>query len=376
MRLLTVHWCLDPEKNDGLYVVEDGEKKAVTPEQAYAGFLRGIMPRSKWFDKEERRVFRMGKGQKFLAEQYNIDYVGSGALVCDEGRLKDGFLQAREPIRKVTVDTEAWFKACGNEKLRKKKIYELIDMLLVDSPNGEIWIFEEPDPKTPFAGFIDSSECLTTGADHAAAAFTNCLTGQVACGARGRWQPDQLAVVASVLGYFYNEAFLGIEFNSVGMAVLTSITGRIALRPEDDEGALKKSWMYQRLATEWVNDKESPRKTRRLGLRTNSLTKRQLVTVTRRYMEHRPDFCPDRRFWDEALGFIEMPDGSVGNPSGDDFVIAVMGSLLTCPEARVFPPIPLRTRSQEVADWKEFYRYAKKGQLDKIRDKFRIEVPI
>ena len=368
MRLMSIHWTLDPSKVQGAYFLDKRGGRHDLPDipSAYQAFLDGKAPRSPWYDLQVRRTLGSGGGMKEVSQELDINFVASGALVFDEARLKAGYQGSTDPKYRWLPQASNWLDVQHDPTLPKRtKLWGMTQDILRVHSFGTIWVWKEPDPTRMYVVFGDSTE----GGDKASIAVCDSLDLSIVASGRGVWPPEQFAVILCALGYTYNEAFLMLENNSVGMATLAIMTGRIAVQEDEDVEYLKQGWMYQRLGTEWKNDRLASTHTLKLGFRTTTKTKPQLIAATRRTMEVRTDFCPDRRFWEEAMGFIELDNGKTTNPSGDDLLVAVMGALFFAPEARQFKPITLEQRTEKHKDWADFNRSVKKGNFEHIMQK-------
>jgi hypothetical protein len=253
----------------------------------------------------------------------------------------------------------------------------MVDKMVQDHPHGPIHIWEAPDPRTPYIVFADPSENVQARNDAASFAIVNTITGKVACTGNGSWQPDEFAIVIAVMGYFYNEALLAVECNSVGMSVLMALTGRIALRPGEKTDAFEEEWLYRRIYTETVDEHIGERKSTRLGFRTGPTSRRKLITAQTRAIRYDVNFCKDRRYWAEALGFVITDRGRVHNPHGDDLVIAVGGALFLSPDARVYVPNKRRSTGGVVGKpWDKALRLYHKRDFKKLAELSGIEIEV
>lgn len=363
MKLLTLHWTLHPEKNRGAYLLEpDGTRRELTPEQAYQAFLDKKKPRSSWYDAEITRRLQGDAPRQSISQELDLDYIASGAIYFEPRHMQAGVLGSCGPRRKVDVDIAAWqrikmHKPGTDSKDAEHHIQAVCAALLASDPRGPIWIYEEPDPHTRYAIYGDPAENVSSSSDFSGIAIANCTTQNMVALGLGRWSPEDFAVVCAALGFFYNEALLTIESNAVGMAILMALTGRIYIQPnQKDPLKLTEKCMYRRLYTERREEQTAIKTTRRLGLRMNKPTKQKIVTLLRVMMEHRTNFCRDRRFWTQCLGFIRDERGRLGNPAGDDLVISVGVALLTIPRALLFPPNVYRQAIENRAFFNQFLK--------------------
>lgn len=178
----------------------------------------------------------------------------------------------------------------------------LIEFPKTHIPGGTIARFAAPIPLHCYAVGVDASEGIAGGqsgdeGDLSAVSVIHVLTGeQVAC-ARGYWRPADLAALIVKLAIEYNGAFLGIERNNHGHAVLQKVAElgyRNVYKDENDKAG-------------WLTDANS----RELALQDLA------EALAEGWLKSR-----DRDFLDECKHFRKQSDGKFRGDRHDDTVIA------------------------------------------------------
>jgi hypothetical protein len=370
-----MHWTLDPRDNKDCVVIEkDSSRTSVSWQDAFKAFLAGKKTSSPWHSREVERRLKMGSSPQAVAEEIDMDPVLSGRPIFSVDKMAVGLESSSEPIVKLMVDTGMW----GDARIGVgTRLWDMSEKMIQECSNGPIHVWEKPDPKVPYILFADPSENVRTKNDAASFAVANTITGKIAATGNGSWQPDEFAIVVCAMGYFYNECLLAVECNSVGMSVLMAITGRIALRPGEKTDAFEEEWLYRRIYTETVDDYIGERKSTRLGFRTGPSSRRKLITAQSRAIKHDVNFCKDRRYWSEAIGFVITDRGRIHNPHGDDLVIAVGGALFLSPDGRSFVPNKRRSLNGITGNpWKKALSLYHKRDFKRLAELSGVEVEV
>ena len=333
--LMKLHWTLHPKKIDGLYYIDEKGQRidlSLDEKMAYKLFLEGKLLRSKYYDEEVKRRTLDGSATSVeIARELDMKFSNAASSVFDERVVQRGLATSVEP------------------KIRARLLVDRYpEIVFRESENGEVHIWELPNIKKPYGIFADCAQCLDTESDYDAFAVIDPVDNKIVCTGMGRWSVNDYAKILCLMGYYYNEALLAVEANDVGMALLTIITGRIGIASKEEFERLQKSggMMYNRLYVDWQRESEAMRRQSRLGWRTSRVTKRAMVSGLDRLMSEGWIEIPDRRFWQQAMSFSNLPNGKVGAIAGhDDMVIAVAGAAAISPEARLYKPKPMDFRT-------------------------------
>ena len=186
--------------------------------------------------------------------------------------------------------------------------------------DGELLLYEPPNPQGVYAIGADVAEGLEHG-DYSCAHVVDPQTMSVCAVWHGHVDPDQFSTVLARLGYFYNQALIGVEINNHG---LTTGVGLQRLR-------------YPRLYYRTTVDQATNRPSRKLGWRTQSNTKAYVIdSLAAAIRGQRGVDDEGRSCWEGGLAirdaqtisemklFVREPDGKTmhGSPY-DDRVMAL-----------------------------------------------------
>ena len=132
-------------------------------------------------------------------------FIASGRPRFDLNTIKQYELARKEPLK------------IGYLNRNKKSIKPVFE----DNPKGYVKIYEMPKPNCNYTIGADVAEGLITG-DYSVGIVLddNC---DVVCKWRGHIDPDLFGKELVSLGYFYNEAYIGVEVNNHGLTTLRSI---------------------------------------------------------------------------------------------------------------------------------------------------------
>jgi hypothetical protein len=88
-----------------------------------------------------------------------------------------------------------------------------------DTDDGEFSVWESPDPTHVYTIGADVAEGLSHG-DYSSAHIIDASTGLLVAHWHGRIEPDLFGELLSELGWWYNQALLGVESNNHGLTTL------------------------------------------------------------------------------------------------------------------------------------------------------------
>lgn len=199
-------------------------------------------------------------------------------------------------------DEETCFRSSGDS------VFELdaVEERLASAPepiatrrNGELHIWLPPVPGKEYVIGIDPAGGGSDG-DYTAVEVIELETGLQCAECASHVGSLEAAKFLADLGHEYNDAWLAVERNNHGHAVLSLLD--IVCR-------------YPRIYTE----KDQ------LGWLTNRVTRPECIGTLNATLIQRPDLLMSRRLLAECRSFVRKPDGSTGAQSGahDDLVMAM-----------------------------------------------------
>lgn len=188
------------------------------------------------------------------------------------------------------------------------------------SLNGMLKIWERPRVGRRYVAGADVAEGIDVGndrLDYSGVAIYDWQTCQHVADLHGQWDPETFAGLADTLCREYNDAFLGVERNNHGHAVL------LKLRQLEYPSL----YYHTELDREITTGKQSTRRT--AGWPTTRQTKPVLENTLGSLIASGGINSYDQAFWDECLSYVRHGDGRTGAQQGthDDRVIAHMIAL-------------------------------------------------
>jgi hypothetical protein len=216
------------------------------------------------------------------------------------------------------------FVASGNCVFEVEKVREMqryckppIDTRL----NGTLKVWERPRVGRRYVAGADVAEGIDVGnnrLDYSGVAIYDWQTAAHVADLHGQWDLGTFAGMVDTIGREYNNAFLGVERNNHGHAVL--------LKLKD----LEYPSLYYH--TELDEDiKTGKRSNKRVaGWPTTSTTKPVMIDTLASMIASGGMCSYDQAFWDECLSFVRHGDGKTGAQQGthDDRVIKHMIALM------------------------------------------------
>lgn len=201
-------------------------------------------------------------------------------------------------------DDESCFLQSGTCYFDREKILPLLQLLPeiehVHIPGGYICYAEKPIPGVEYVAGVDTSEGLP-GCDPNGIGILRKDTGQQVAWAHGLFKPRELARLSVKMCKQYNNAFLGVERNNHGHAVLEKVK---------DYGYSKKHQCY-------YMSKD------RIGWETNSQTRPIMLEELSEAIDEGFMKVADKDFLGECMSFNMQSDGKFEADSGthDDRVM-------------------------------------------------------
>ena len=181
-----------------------------------------------------------------------------------------------------------------------------------ENREGNLFIYEYPKWEEPYV--IGADVSLGVGQDYSAAVVMDNKHKIVACYRNNRVDPSLWGELLFYLGRYYNNGFLAVESNSIGIATLQKL---------DHMGYVN---LYRQTKIANLLNEEGER----LGFRTTSATKPAIIGNLKNLIENEDLNIPDPQIILELKNYIATDTGKTeAAPNhNDDFVI----SLAICAE--------------------------------------------
>ena len=201
---------------------------------------------------------------------------------------------------------------------------------------GKLYMFNYPKWEEPY--IIGADVALGVGQDYSAAVVMNNKYEIQAVYRNNRIDPSMYGEFLFYLGRYYNNAFLAVESNSMGIATLQKL---------DSMGYVN---LYKQTKVANVSNEEGER----LGFRTTSATKPAIIGNLKNLIENDEIMIPDPVVIQELKDYVSTETGKTEAAPGctDDTVIA----LAICAEVLRTHWDRLQTNNvswkQRVGDWK------------------------
>ena len=168
---------------------------------------------------------------------------------------EEAFIRSGRPV--FDLDALTRLELSQPKKGRNKKLSDMRNSYMFDPDGGplSVWLFPQAGAKYVIGA--DVAEGLARG-DYSSAHVIDAKSGAIVAHWHGHVDPDKFGEeVLYALGFFYNEALIGVESNNHGLTTLT---------------ALHKSG-YNNLYRQRRLNERNPEASEKLGWRTTTLTK-------------------------------------------------------------------------------------------------------
>ena len=206
-----------------------------------------------------------------------------------------------------------------------------------ENREGNLQIYDYPQWEEPYV--IGADVSLGVGQDYSSAVVMNNKHEVVALYRNNRIDPSLWGELLFYLGRYYNNAFLAVESNSMGIATLQKL---------DSMGYVN---LYRQTKVANVSNEEGER----LGFRTTSATKPAIIGNLKNLIDNEGIMIPSPVMIQELKDYISTDTGKTEAAPGcyDDTVI----SLAICTEVLRTHWDRLQTTNvswrQKVGDWKQ-----------------------
>ena len=194
----------------------------------------------------------------------------------------------------------------------KRSEFDPASKMFDDNREGNLFMYDYPRWEEPYV--IGADVALGVGQDYSAAVVMNNKHEVVAMYRNNRIDPSAWGELLFYLGRYYNNAFLAVESNSMGIATLQKL---------DQMGYVN---LYRQTKVANVSNEEGER----LGFRTTSATKPAIVGNLKNLIDHEGIMIPSETMIQELKDYISTDTGKTEAAPGcyDDTVI----SLAICAE--------------------------------------------
>lgn len=262
-----------------------------------------------WKKADNKRIFAMSVGiddnaylskeqkdeqkKKYHGVEYDIRIKGEFKLLSGNC-VFDG--QSIEKHLDKTIPPE-FIGSLGNNK----KLFE--------NPRGALSIWQKPAKDRKY--FIGADVGLGTGGDPSCAYVIDDECALVA-ELHGQIPPDTFGEELVKLGQFYNDAWVGVEANSFGIATLNAMKGK-----------------YAKLYFRYQIDERSDHRTKKIGWWTDAKSKPLMISEFGQAVRDDAVIIPSRPLCEEMSTYVLDSLGTANAEVGchDDRVIAAMISL-------------------------------------------------
>jgi hypothetical protein len=134
---------------------------------------------------------------------------------------EEAFIRSGRPV--FDIDALMKFETEAPKKGFNKKLSDIRNSYMFESSGGPLSIWQLPQARARYVIGADVAEGLARG-DYSAAHVIDAKSGQVVAHWHGHVDPDKFGEeILYALGFFYNEALIGVESNNHGLTTLTSL---------------------------------------------------------------------------------------------------------------------------------------------------------
>ena len=197
-------------------------------------------------------------------------------------------------------------RMCLEENIRLVQGREVLGLGAVyEQKRGPLLVYEEPKPGVPY---VIGADTAGEGSDWFVAQVLDNTTGRQVAMLRRQYDEDAFARQCMCLGYWYNEALLGIEANF----------STFPLKECQRLG-------YTKLYTRQTEDSYTQRYEKRYGFRTTALTRPIILAGLVQIVRQHPESIRDETTLREMLTFVRNEHGRAEAMAGehDDCVMAL-----------------------------------------------------
>lgn len=190
---IRVHWSENPFCARGLRHVEENGK---------------LILWSPWYE-EQRQQFNYDSVK--IAQELDLSFLGSKLLAVDE------------------MIVNKYKERLDNEKV-KPIAYLNYQMKAFTEKEGDFWVWKRPEPSGSY--ILSADVARGDGNDYSAIQILDVNSLEQVAEYQGKIDPDMFADVIQAAGLMYNEAYLVVECNSMGLATTYKLERRLKYNPK------------------------------------------------------------------------------------------------------------------------------------------------
>jgi hypothetical protein len=196
--------------------------------------------------------------------------------------------------------------------------------ILSQNSRGNLRIYELPNKRCSYVIGGDTAKGTVTS-DNSCLQVINRHTGDLVATLYGKVRPEDLAYEAARLGYYYNQALVGVEVNRDGIT-----TNEILYR----------ELRYPRLFKRRVIDSTNKKQIEKLGFYTSEKSRSLIINELARWIKDGEFAIHDQTTLRECMTFVIMDNGKAEAQEGchDDSVMALAIAIYLYDFAQILPP--------------------------------------
>jgi len=197
-----------------------------------------------------------------------------------------------------------------------------------ETPDGEFAIWEYPHPEGTYVIGADVAEGLGHG-DYSSAHIIEARSMQVVAHWHGHIEPDLFGDALAEVGWWYNDALLGVENNNHGLTTIKAL----------------QRYGYKNLYRQRRLQQRNPEATEIMGWRTTTASKPLAIDELAGSIRDEDIFIFDERTIAELKTYVRDPNGKMHGSPHDDRVMSLaiahqMLKFVWLPEYRAEVPPP------------------------------------
>jgi hypothetical protein len=197
-----------------------------------------------------------------------------------------------------------------------------------ETPDGEFAIWEYPHPEGTYVIGADVAEGLGHG-DYSSAHIIEARSMQVVAHWHGHIEPDLFGEALAEVGWWYNDALLGVENNNHGLTTIKAL----------------QRYGYKNLYRQRRLQQRNPETTEIMGWRTTTASKPLAIDELAGSIRDEDIFIFDERTIAELKTYVRDPNGKMHGSPHDDRVMSLaiahqMLKFVWLPEYRAEVPPP------------------------------------
>lgn len=218
---------------------------------------------------------------------------------------EEAFIRSGRPV--FDIDALQRFELSSARKGYLKKLSDVRNSYMFDSNGGPLSIWQLPQAGATYVVGADVAEGLARG-DYSSAHVIDARSGLVVAHWHGHVDPDKFGEeVLYALGFFYNEALIGVESNNHGLTTLT------ALNKNNYHNLYRQRRLNQRHA----------QTTETLGWKTTVLTKPLAIDELNASLRDGVVELRDELTMAELKTYVRHDNGSMSGSPHDDRVMSL-----------------------------------------------------